>query len=40
MEQFLKLKITPGSMINWVPIFPEIYEESAEVWMRIKKQFP
>lgn len=40
LDQFLKLKVSPGSLLKWVPIFPEDYAESAEVWMKIKKQYP
>jgi len=40
MQQFLKLKISPGAILNWVPIFPEEYRESAAIWLAIKKQFP
>lgn len=39
MEQFLKLKISPGALLNWVPIFPEDFDEALKIWIRIKKQF-
>lgn len=39
-ELFFQLKFTPGSNLQWTPIFPEEYEEAVSFLIQFKKRFP